>query len=717
MGILRGPSIGLTMKRLGASALPVVVVVMVVLALYRPLLPLSGPPKCSAKWDSIDFTYPYLLFASDCVRSGIVPFWNAFSFSGTPFWGNPQNQLLNPVSLAAALFPEFSRVEFQVLLVTQVLVGALGMYLWGAILTGSRAAGTCAAVTYAGGGMTVGFMSHYMQLSLMALLPYPFAFYQLWSDRGSRLGLALTSIFVTFWLVTTYPSQLGYQLCALGVFVVVSNVRRDGIALRVSWRRLLFSGLFVFGVPVLLASPHLLPVAMLLRGITRNPEPLQAAFVGSYHPVNLVSILAGGLASAPTTVGYPDITVRSLFVGTAAVIAAIYALSHATCGRLATLVAFLVCIDLSLGAHSRLFGLVHAVSPLSARSRYPIVDFAGLAFFAVSTLAILGYAEVLREGARQRRALAAVTAVVLLVLVGYWSARPYYPALASCDYQMRALVLPASGAVVWLLLAAGRAAVPSSVGAILLVLAVTWDTHWNVRTNEVLVCDTRADSEGVFARENEVERAYHGSCANLSAAWPRVNTYPTHSNQFIPARKRSNWGYDAVVTPLALRGATDPQLGKVLLNPTPLFMADFVEMSDRTTKSSPSHFIIDRVRGRATGDPLAASRRERQPRIVSWTANSLDVRVRTATPALLVVNEAAAPGWRAYVDGTEKAVITVNEAFRGVELPAGARDVRWVYWPPGLSLGLVLAALGFGLWVGLILSSPRFEAATRCAVG
>jgi hypothetical protein len=60
-------------------------------------------------------------------------------------------------------------------------------------------------------------------------------------------------------------------------------------------------------------------------------------------------------------------------------------------------------------------------------------------------------------------------------------------------------------------------------------------------------------------------------------------------------------------------------------------------------------------------------------------------------------------GWTARVNGAPAAIVPANYAFRAVEVPAGDVVVELRYWPPGLTLGLVLSAVSliFVVWIGL----------------
>jgi hypothetical protein len=92
-----------------------------------------------------------------------------------------------------------------------------------------------------------------------------------------------------------------------------------------------------------------------------------------------------------------------------------------------------------------------------------------------------------------------------------------------------------------------------------------------------------------------------------------------------------------------------------------------------------------------------------------WDPSGI-VRIATDAPegGLLVVSLLHSSDWRVFVDGTPGAVLRVNGIVLGVEVPPGAREVRFELRVRGLATGIVLAALGAsGLAAFVALSERR----------
>ncbi|OGG01345.1 hypothetical protein A2Z33_02950 [Candidatus Gottesmanbacteria bacterium RBG_16_52_11] len=86
-------------------------------------------------------------------------------------------------------------------------------------------------------------------------------------------------------------------------------------------------------------------------------------------------------------------------------------------------------------------------------------------------------------------------------------------------------------------------------------------------------------------------------------------------------------------------------------------------------------------RGTVTGLSGRQLTEDESVSVLSYAANSVKLRVRTADTRLLVNITAADPGWTADVDGQQAFIIPVNYLFQGVAVPAGDHLVSFRYNP------------------------------------
>jgi len=97
-------------------------------------------------------------------------------------------------------------------------------------------------------------------------------------------------------------------------------------------------------------------------------------------------------------------------------------------------------------------------------------------------------------------------------------------------------------------------------------------------------------------------------------------------------------------------------------------------------------------------------------RSYAWNGDELTIVLRPGgKPSTVFVSQSYWPGWRATVDGRSAQTFPLLEAFIGVDVPAGAGEVRLVYRPP---LTVVAVWLSFGtmalaLLIVLVLTIDR----------
>ncbi len=113
----------------------------------------------------------------------------------------------------------------------------------------------------------------------------------------------------------------------------------------------------------------------------------------------------------------------------------------------------------------------------------------------------------------------------------------------------------------------------------------------------------------------------------------------------------------------------------------------------------------------ADGEGLPASpARSGSARIETFRDEMLAVRVEAPAPSLLVISENALPGWRAFVDGVETAVLHADGALRACAVPAGQHRVVFSYATPGLRAGAWVSAASAALLVLLLARARRRSA-------
>ena len=129
----------------------------------------AGPIKNNAMPDIITQIYPWKKFTIETLKTGQIPLWNPYSFSGTPHLANYQSAVLFPLNLLFFILPFVDAWSFSVLL--QPLLTGLFMYLFVRSLKRSQAAGLIASISFMFCGFIVVWMDYATLAYAIAFLP------------------------------------------------------------------------------------------------------------------------------------------------------------------------------------------------------------------------------------------------------------------------------------------------------------------------------------------------------------------------------------------------------------------------------------------------------------------------------------------------------------------------------------------------------------------
>jgi len=135
----------------------------------------AGPVKNGSMPDIISQIYPWKVFTIETIKSGQIPFWNPYSFSGTSQLANYQSAVLSPFNLLFFIFPFIT--AWNILVLLQPLLAGIFMCLYAkslklsnfAALLSSIAFMFCGFMTTWMGYATLGYAILFLPLSLFAI--------------------------------------------------------------------------------------------------------------------------------------------------------------------------------------------------------------------------------------------------------------------------------------------------------------------------------------------------------------------------------------------------------------------------------------------------------------------------------------------------------------------------------------------------------------------
>jgi hypothetical protein len=221
------------MKHRWTTGAAIVALCLFSLAFYRQIVLAAGGnhPAILSGPDAMTYFYPYRAYAAQAIRSGRIPLWNPYLFTGVPFLANPQAAVFYPPNLALCWLPAPYQVAWSIVL--HVALAAVLAYLYARrALRLSALPAFLAASAFAWGGFISGQVEHVNQLNVSAWFPLLLL---LWERRSraraasartaALLGLGAT---IGLGLLAGHTQSSYISLFGLGVYALVSLLLHRG---------------------------------------------------------------------------------------------------------------------------------------------------------------------------------------------------------------------------------------------------------------------------------------------------------------------------------------------------------------------------------------------------------------------------------------------------------------------------------------------------------
>lgn len=82
-----------------------------------------------------------------------------------------------------------------------------------------------------------------------------------------------------------------------------------------------------------------------------------------------------------------------------------------------------------------------------------------------------------------------------------------------------------------------------------------------------------------------------------------------------------------------------------------------------------------------------------EAKITNYSSGFMEVTADSPGERMLVTGDVYYPGWKVYVDWKKNTVMKVDYALRGVIVPAGKHQIRFIYEPESFTIGLILSSI------------------------
>ena len=616
--------------------------------------------NASIQWDAVDVQYSAQNYLSEMLRSGHLPHWTPYVYSGMPFLADPQVGAWYPLNwpfFLAGITPR--AIQWQLAL--HCLLAAMGGYLLGRDLLRSRAAAVFAGLCFAFSGVFAEHSSHPGIFQASSLAPW-----LLWSARRAArapkwlpaMAMAAGAIV----LAGHFQTAL-YAFFALAVFLAADLAIARG-SLRSS----------VLALLVAVGAGSALSAVMVLPGLELTTESVRAG--ADYSKDAGASLVPGALATLVSPdhygaldpehyTGPPDITQFYLYMGILLVPLALLGLS-APRERWYGLALTVPGMWYAMGPAGGLYRLV-AMLPGFRGVRAPV----HMWFVAALGLALLAAAGV---GVLRARFRSPWIPLALLAVTGfdlyYWNMQRNGLAYARESFQDRYGGLEDRFRGV---------AAPLTANPMHRIWAANASPSFGPLNGSL---DNRME---VTFGYNPLELARYTEYMAAAAANPKL------------------------LNGLAVTATLNSATGMFSTNPAALprvYAPETVSAVPGRAEAAARLGTLDQAR-EAVAEGIAPIPHNggAQVRVTAYEGDAYRARYQADHPTLLRIAVPYFPGWQAEVDGRAVSVVPVDVALMGAVVPAGDHELvvryRSTWFATGAAIsGVAWMAALFWLWWG-----------------
>ncbi len=712
----------------------------------------EGPVKNNAMPDIITQIYPWRNFTVNSLKSGELPLWNPYNFSGTPHLANYQSAALFPLNL---IF--FTPLNFlsawSILVLLQPLLAGLFMYIFLKSLRITPHGSLIGAISFMFCGFLVTWMSYATLGYAILFLPLAlFAINKFFDTSRLRYLFLMSATVPLSFFAGHFQTSIYFALVVFSYLLFISLQKK-------SLRKLMFSLLF-FLSGVLIAMLQIIPSIEFYAQSVRQEIITQLEVIPLIYAFTLF---------APDFFGNP--VTRNDWFGH-------YAEWNGYAGLLPLLLAVFAVIMLFrknkkiwffsiLGAVSFLLAFQTPINDLLFSFKLPVLSTSAsgriivIFSFSVATLAAFGFDTFINfVNKASFRKIAIIILVSIITISAAWVI-PLFKILADIEKNEIAqsnLIIPTLiilGFIISLVMIYFFRKKKQAVFVFifLVIILVSFDmlrfaAKWTpfdppehvfarVPIEEFYEKNiTEQRFLGAFSAENSLHYKIQ-SLGGYDPLYPgrygefvkyidlgrkekgdrSVVNFPYHSERtdkainflgvkFIP-HKRSDSGK---VWAFPFQEHNEDRFGLVYEDeayqvfenkeafPRAFVVNDYVveendlvileKMFDEDTNLRQT-VILEKNPQIESSASISA-----KIEIIEYSNNHVGIGVETDSESILVLTDNYYPGWKAYVNDIEVEILRANYTFRAIIVPSGKSNVRFVYEPKSFKIGVYAAILG-----------------------
>lgn len=723
----------------------------------------AGPIKNNAMPDIITQIYPWKNFTIETLKTGQIPLWNPYSFSGTPHLANYQSAVLTPFNLLFFLLPFADAWSLLVLL--QPLLAGLFIYLFVRSLKRSQAAGLISSISFMFCGFIVVWMDYATLAYAIAFLPLALFCIEKYFEFKKIRYLILLSISLPLSFFSGHFQISIYFLITVLIYLIYKFITTKSI------NGLLKLAVFIF-FGFLLSLPQLLPsIGFYLQSLRSTVFLKGEVIPWQYIPTFLAPDFLGNPVTRNDWFGH--YAEWNSYIGVLPLMLAIYSIISKK--RVQTFFLLIIGVFALLIAFDTPFLalLINFHIPvLSTSSASRVIVIYSFMFAALSAFGFDQLALDIRE--RKFKKIYFWIGLFLIFFLVLWAIvffKLFIPQerliVARQNLILPSLIFSLSSLAILfsIFFQNTNKKFKYSLLTIMFILIVAFDMFrfakkWQPFDPKNLVFpDTPTTQE--FSKLKGYERVLGnlGAEALVYYGMPSIEGYdalyikrygefiaflsngiatqsPRSVVQFSKNGKYASEAIDLLGIKYIIHKKADDQ--KVWTFPYWNYPKDrFVLVHEdekyrifKNKDSYPRAFVVGRYKVINQSNKITETMfsnnfdlkkeivLEKNPsinqtkdiggdvKIIKYSPNLIEMEVETDKNAMLFLSDNYYPGWNAMVDNKKSEILRADYTFRAISVPAGKHTVKFVYDPQSFKLGVYSALLGIIL---VVLSALKFR--------
>lgn len=697
--------------------------------------------------DAVYLWYPYMNYLATMLRTGHIPFWTPYIFSGMPFFPDVLSQTFYPINWLLSLFVINGRLPFSILqlhMIFHIFLGGIFTYLYTKELKLNVIACLVSAFTFMFSGFLILHSIHANPVDAFIWLPLILFFLHRALTRHEWRYSMFAAIFFAMSMLAGFPQYSLYIAYFLGLYViafVIIHKKYNGRDLRYAFFVLVIVAIIGVGI----AAIQYLPSFKYANYTLRENMSYKNSVEHSLNPLQLITLLVPKFFGSVTGMGtdsvnywlegYGHFWETGIYIGILPLLLAIIALLKKR-DKLVWFYGIVAGLMLlfALGKYSPLYKIAYYVLPGINRFRIP-GRFACIFTFAMSILAGFGMDALLAKKFKQGNLLKGLFIFLggFILIYFLFVINAFKSTIANFlnnkmesalfidsvysnivrQYGISIIFVLISIILIWQIITSTKRKTLFSGLALGIIFIDLYIFGHNFNASDVNPEDAYAETALIKSlqkeREKEIFRINMRDGRNMLFERNSGNIYrleftegytPLSLEKYahfnIPAARK--WDLLNAKYKILVEG----QKSGLTLNPTYLPRAKMF-YKYQVINNSPDilnllsqdsfdyHTIL--ILQKQPDIEITGTDSTNEVKIVKYEPSLIQVEVKTTKPGLLFLSEIYYPEWKAYVDGQKTEILCADNSLRAVALKQGEHKVIFKFDSSNFRKGLIISLI------------------------